>query len=73
MQLNIQWLRTQIGIVFQEPVLFDRSIADNISYGANHRSVSKEEVEQAARNADIHDFIASLPLVRSASTAAYRN
>lgn len=61
-QLNIQWLRTQIGIVFQEPVLFDRSIADNISYGANHRSVSKEEVEQAARNADIHDFIASLPL-----------
>lgn len=32
-QLNIQWLRSKIGIVSQEPVLFDLSIKENISYG----------------------------------------
>ena len=32
-QLNIQWLRSKIGLVSQEPVLFDGSIADNIRYG----------------------------------------
>ena len=37
--LNIRWLRSQIGIVSQEPVLFDTSIAENIRYGANFREV----------------------------------
>ena len=63
--LNIRWLRNQIGIVSQEPVLFDTSIADNIRYGANFREVSEEEVLEAAKAANIHNFIQSLPQVCS--------
>ena len=62
--LNISWLRSQIGIVSQEPVLFDRSIADNIRYGANFRDVSTEEVVEAAKAANIHNFVDSLPQVK---------
>ena len=62
--LNLKWLRSQIGIVSQEPVLFDRTIADNIRYGANFREVSDEEVIEAAQSANIHSFIESLPQVR---------
>ena len=61
--LNIRWLRSQVGIVSQEPVLFDTSIADNIRYGANFREVSDEEVVEAAKAANIHSFIDSLPQV----------
>nr|XP_006823098.1 PREDICTED: multidrug resistance protein 1A-like [Saccoglossus kowalevskii] len=60
--LNIQWLRSQIGIVSQEPTLFDCSIAENIAYGDNSREVPMEEIIQAATNANIHSFIESLPL-----------
>ncbi|KAK6964306.1 multidrug resistance protein 1A, partial [Biomphalaria glabrata] len=60
-QINLQWLRSQIGIVSQEPVLFDRSIAENIAYGDNSRVVTMPEIIQAARGANIHDFISSLP------------
>ena len=63
--LNVAWLRTQIGLVSQEPVLFDRSIAENIKYGANHREVSMNEVIDAATKANIHNFITSLPNVSS--------
>ena len=52
-----------MGLVSQEPVLFDTSIADNIRYGANFREVSDEEVEMAAKSANIHDFVMSLPQV----------
>ena len=61
--LNLRWLRSQIGIVSQEPVLFDTSAADNIRYGANFREVSDEEVIVAAKAANIHDFLESLPQV----------
>ena len=61
--LNLQWLRSQIGIVSQEPVLFDASIAENIRYGALFREVSDEEVIEAAKSANIHNFIESLPQV----------
>ena len=64
-QLNIQWLRSKIGLVSQEPVLFDGSIADNIRYGDLSREISDEEVEAAARAANIHDFIMSQPKVSS--------
>ena len=60
---NIQWLRQQIGLVSQEPALFDMTIAENIQYGANFREVTDEEIQQAAKSANIHDFIMSLPLV----------
>ncbi|XP_022083016.1 multidrug resistance protein 1A-like isoform X3 [Acanthaster planci] len=59
--LNLQWLRAQIGLVSQEPVLFDRTIADNIAYGDNSREVPMTEVIEAAKKSNIHEFIASLP------------
>ncbi|XP_068260557.1 ATP-dependent translocase ABCB1-like [Nyctibius grandis] len=59
--LNIQWLRAQIGIVSQEPILFDSTIAENITYGDNSRQVSHEEIVNAAKEANIHSFIDSLP------------
>lgn len=62
-QLNIQWLRSQIGIVSQEPVLFDSSLAENIAYGDNSRVVTQEEIEKAAKAANIHSFIEGLPQV----------
>uniref|UniRef100_A0A8C1HNH4 ATP-binding cassette, sub-family B (MDR/TAP), member 4 n=1 Tax=Cyprinus carpio carpio TaxID=630221 RepID=A0A8C1HNH4_CYPCA len=60
-QLNIHWLRSQIGIVSQEPVLFDCSLAENIAYGDNSRKVSQQEIEEAAKAANIHSFINGLP------------
>ncbi|XP_030057533.1 ATP-dependent translocase ABCB1 isoform X1 [Microcaecilia unicolor] len=59
--LHLQWLRSQLGIVSQEPILFDCSITENIQYGDNSRVVTQEEVEQAARAANIHAFIVNLP------------
>ena len=61
--LNVSWLRRQIGIVSQEPVLFNCSIRDNIAYGDVEREVSQEEIENAAKAANIHDFISTLPEV----------
>ena len=63
-QLSIPWLRQQISLVSQEPVLFDLSIADNIRYGALFREVSDEEMQEAAKSANIHNFIIGLPQVR---------
>ena len=57
--LDLKFLRQQIGIVPQEPVLFDVSIKDNIRYGCP--SATDEEVYTAARAANIHEFIVSLP------------
>ncbi len=52
-------LRAQIAIVAQEPILFHRSLADNIAYA--RPSASAAEIEQAAWLANAHDFIARLP------------
>uniref|UniRef100_A0A8D1K4H9 Multidrug resistance protein 1 n=1 Tax=Sus scrofa TaxID=9823 RepID=A0A8D1K4H9_PIG len=60
-ELNVQWLRAHMGIVSQEPILFDCSIAENIAYGDNSRVVSQEEIVQAAKEANIHPFIETLP------------
>ena len=68
--LNICWLRSKIGVVSQEPVLFDMSIAENIRYGANDRDVTDLEVETAAKAANIHDFITILPYIRKKATIA---
>ena len=62
--LSLKWLRSQIGYVGQEPVLFDCSIAENIAYGDNTRVVPMAEIIQAARSANIHNFISSLPEVQ---------
>ncbi|KAG7503537.1 hypothetical protein JOB18_040365 [Solea senegalensis] len=59
--INVPFLRAQIGIVSQEPVLFDCSVAENIQYGDNTRVVSMEEVVEAAKKAYLHDFVMALP------------
>lgn len=60
-KLDLYWLRSQIGIVSQEPILFDMSIAENIAYGDNSREVPMDEIIAAAKKANIHDFIDRLP------------
>ncbi len=55
-----RYLRSQIGIVEQEPFLFSRSIRENIAYGVG-REVSEAEVHAAARAASIHEVIESFP------------
>jgi ATP-binding cassette, subfamily B, bacterial len=52
-------LRREIGIVLQDSILFGASIRENIAYGKPE--ASREEIEEAARQAYAHDFIASLP------------
>ena len=60
--LNVRWLRENIGVVGQEPVLFNLSIGDNIRYGHPRlNDISQDDIEDAARQANAHDFIASLP------------
>jgi len=52
-------LRSQIAIVQQEPILFHRSLSENISYG--RPGATQEEIERAAKLANAHDFIVKLP------------
>ncbi|RYE48722.1 MAG: ABC transporter ATP-binding protein [Hyphomicrobiales bacterium] len=52
-------LRQQIAIVQQEPVLFHRSLAENIAYG--RPGATRAQIEEAAKLANAHDFIAKLP------------
>ncbi|XP_063889978.1 ATP-dependent translocase ABCB1-like isoform X2 [Scylla paramamosain] len=59
--LNVGWVRQQLGLVSQEPVLFDLTIEENIAYGDNTRRVEHHEVVAAAKKANIHAFIESLP------------
>ena len=57
--LNTRWLRKHIGVVSQEPVLFDTTIARNIMYGKE--DATEEEMIQAAKDANAHNFISELP------------
>jgi subfamily B ATP-binding cassette protein MsbA len=57
--ITLRSLRTQIGIVTQETVLFDDTIANNIAYGAAR--TSPDDIEAAARAAHAHDFIQQMP------------
>ena len=50
-----------MGLVSQEPVLFDRTIAENIAYGDNERAITMTEIIEAAKSANIHEFISKLP------------
>uniref|UniRef100_A0A8C4NQZ3 Bile salt export pump n=1 Tax=Dicentrarchus labrax TaxID=13489 RepID=A0A8C4NQZ3_DICLA len=59
--VNVPFLRSKIGIVSQEPILFDCSIAENIKYGNNLREIGMNEVISAAKKAQLHDFVMSLP------------
>lgn len=57
--LNIKWLRSHVGVVSQEPVLFDTTIAENIRFGKEDATM--DDIHNAARKANAHDFIAQLP------------
>mmetsp|Transcript_7946 Transcript_7946/g.11950 ORF Transcript_7946/g.11950 Transcript_7946/m.11950 type:complete len:473 (+) Transcript_7946:2-1420(+) len=58
--LDPRWLRKLMGVVSQEPVLFSRSIRENITYGIQHPATDAE-VEAVARKANAHSFISKLP------------
>ncbi|MBA0696985.1 hypothetical protein Goari_003499, partial [Gossypium aridum] len=55
--LKLEWLRSQIGLVTQEPALLSLSIKDNIAYG---RDATLDQIEEAAKIAHAHTFISSL-------------
>jgi len=57
--LNLKWLRDQIGFVQQEPVLFNASISKNIGMGCEH--ASRDDIIAAAKMANCHDFISAFP------------
>jgi ATP-binding cassette subfamily B protein len=58
-QATQESLRSQIAIVQQEPILFHRSLSENIAYA--RPEATQAEIERAARLANAHDFIARLP------------
>ncbi len=53
--LDANWLRGQVGVVSQEPILFATTIEENIRYG--RPEASSEEIQAAARAANAHDFV----------------
>jgi subfamily B ATP-binding cassette protein MsbA len=57
--VSLASLRRQVGIVTQETVLFDDTVANNIAYGAPN--ASRAEIEAASRAAYAHDFVAAMP------------
>ncbi|KAJ3616833.1 hypothetical protein Zmor_009001, partial [Zophobas morio] len=61
---NLKWLRSMIGIVSQEPELFQKSVRENIAYGFSKLDttvVTDEQIVKAAKKANAHDFIMKLP------------
>jgi len=58
-ELDLDQLRRNVGVVFQESLLFRSTIAQNIAFG--HPEASRDAIERAARTAGAHDFIAALP------------
>lgn len=60
-ELNTHWLRKNIGVVSQEPVLFGVSILENIRYGRS--DCTRQDIIAAAMTANAHSFIIKLPKV----------
>jgi len=59
---DCEWLKRHIGYVAQDSVLFTDTIANNISYGMSSVSgVNEEDIIEAAKNANAHEFISKLP------------
>ncbi|KAK7316386.1 hypothetical protein VNO77_35390 [Canavalia gladiata] len=57
--LQLKWLRSQMGLVSQEPALFATSIKENILFG--REDATHEDIVEAAKAANAHDFISQLP------------
>ncbi|XP_051127432.1 ABC transporter B family member 15-like [Andrographis paniculata] len=58
-KLQLKWLRSQMGLVSQEPALFDTSIKENILFGKEDASM--EEIVEASKASNAHNFITLLP------------
>ena len=58
-EVPLAWLRGQVGLVSQEPVLFATTIGRNIAFG--RPGAQQADIEQAAKAANAHTFITSLP------------
>ncbi|KAL9540007.1 hypothetical protein MBANPS3_009935 [Mucor bainieri] len=58
--LNVKWLRQQMGIVSQQPTLFNCSIRDNVLMGID-KEVSDQDIITACKEANCHTFISQLP------------
>ncbi|XP_060672571.1 ABC transporter B family member 9 [Ziziphus jujuba] len=59
-KFRLSWLRQQMGLVSQEPILFNETIRSNIAYG-KQGEVTEEEIIAATKSANAHNFISSLP------------
>jgi len=59
--LNLGHYRKEISLVAQEPNLFDGTLRENILIGVDEDDVTEEQLHQACRDAEMHDFIVSLP------------
>lgn len=55
------WLKKHVGYVAQDSILFSDTIANNIAYGLDNSEVSEEDIIDAAKNANAHEFISKLP------------
>lgn len=55
------WLKKHVGYVAQDSILFSDTIANNISYGLDNSEVSEEDIIEAAKNSNAHEFISKLP------------
>ncbi|XP_057737121.1 ABC transporter B family member 15-like [Arachis stenosperma] len=59
MKMQLKWLRSQMGLVSQEPALFATSIKENILFG--REDASEQEIVEAAKASNAHNFISQLP------------
>ena len=59
--LNLNQYRSHIALVSQEPTLYQGTIKENVLLGSDQQDVSDERIVQACRDANIYDFIMSLP------------
>ncbi|KAJ5913929.1 hypothetical protein N7504_002812 [Penicillium tannophilum] len=60
-KLNVKSYRSHLALVSQEPTLYQGTIRDNITLGASDEDVSEEKIIEACKDANIYDFILSLP------------
>lgn len=63
-RLQLRWLRQQMGLVSQEPVLFNDTIRENIAYG-KQGNATESEIVAASELANAHNFISSLQQVKT--------
>ena len=60
-EYNLGWLREQIGVVGQEPVLFDASIKENICLGSRNLNIHQNDIINSSIEANANEFISKLP------------